>query len=132
MSPAGESIFSTPGAQKYGFAGNWKLQVENGMDGYHPPVVHQSIVEALEKRLGRKLETYTGQSKAMTRDLGGGHVMLDYRQCQGNRSLNLTTTYNGPPSNSFRRNSSTRSVAATASIAGLKSCRPVARIWPDA
>jgi len=101
MSPAGE-IDLTPGAQKYGFAGNWKLQVENGMDGYHPPVVHQSIVEALEKRFGRKLETYTGQSKAMTRDLGGGHVMLDYRQCQGNRSLNLTTTYNGPPSNSFQ------------------------------
>jgi len=101
MSPEGE-IDLSPGAQKYNFAGNWKLQIENGMDGYHPPVVHQSIVEALEKRLGRKLETYTGQSRAMTRDLGGGHVMLDYRQCQGNRSLNMTTTYNGPPSNSFQ------------------------------
>lgn len=101
LSPEG-AIALSPGAQKYRFAGNWKLQVENGMDGYHPPVVHQSIVEALERRLGRKLETYTGQTKAMTRDLGDGHVMLDYRQCPGNRSLNMTTTYNGPPSNSFQ------------------------------
>jgi phenylpropionate dioxygenase-like ring-hydroxylating dioxygenase large terminal subunit len=101
LSPEGE-IGLSPGVQKYRFAGNWKLQVENGMDGYHPPVVHQSIVEALEKRLGRKLETYTLQTKALTRDLGDGHVMLDYRQCPGNRSLNMTTTYNGPPSNSFQ------------------------------
>ncbi len=101
LSPEGE-IDLSPGAQKYRFAGNWKLQVENGMDGYHPPVVHQSIVEVLERRLGRKLETYTSQTKAMTRDLGDGHVMLDYRQCPGNRSLNMTTTYNGPPSNSFQ------------------------------
>jgi phenylpropionate dioxygenase-like ring-hydroxylating dioxygenase large terminal subunit len=101
LSPEAE-IDLSPGVQKYGFAGNWKLQVENGMDGYHPPVVHQSIVEAIERRLGRKLETYTGQTRAMTRDLGDGHVMLDYRQCPGNRSLNMTTTYNGPPSNSFQ------------------------------
>ncbi|MGH7905887.1 MAG: aromatic ring-hydroxylating oxygenase subunit alpha [Candidatus Binataceae bacterium] len=90
------------GAHKYNFPANWKLQVENSMDGYHPPVVHQSVVLALEERIGRQVETYTEKSQALTRDLGGGHVMLDYRRCTGNRSLNVTTTFNGAPSSAWR------------------------------
>jgi phenylpropionate dioxygenase-like ring-hydroxylating dioxygenase large terminal subunit len=93
LSPEGE-IEVSGGTHKYDFPANWKLQIENSVDGYHPPFVHETILAARERRLGRKLDTYGAESRVLTRNLAGGHTMLDFRQCEAGRNLNITVTYN--------------------------------------
>lgn len=80
LSPEGE-IGVRAGVSRYRFAANWKLQVENGMDGYHPNFTHEAFFDMLERdHDGRRLKLFDGDSIGQTRDLGGGHVMLDYRE----------------------------------------------------
>jgi phenylpropionate dioxygenase-like ring-hydroxylating dioxygenase large terminal subunit len=79
LSPEGELEVSA-GVHKYGYHANWKFQIENGMDGYHPNFVHQSFFENIRRRTGVNLtDLGNSQSPAQTRDLGNGHVMLDFR-----------------------------------------------------
>jgi phenylpropionate dioxygenase-like ring-hydroxylating dioxygenase large terminal subunit len=74
------------GIHKYNYQGNWKLAAENSMDGYHPTIVHASFGQALmdkikngaspeQQRADRDFASFRG----MTKDLGNGHVMLDYK-----------------------------------------------------
>lgn len=47
-SPNGStSVFSA--AQKYVYPGNWKFQMENGVDGYHGNYVHESFAKLLDR-----------------------------------------------------------------------------------
>jgi phenylpropionate dioxygenase-like ring-hydroxylating dioxygenase large terminal subunit len=73
------------GIHKYSYRGNWKLAAENSMDGYHPSIVHASFAQALmdkitrvptpeQQRVDRNFAAFRGHAK----DLGNGHVMLDY------------------------------------------------------
>jgi phenylpropionate dioxygenase-like ring-hydroxylating dioxygenase large terminal subunit len=79
LSPEGE-LDVTAGCHKYGYRANWKFQVENSMDGYHGNFVHQSYFENIRRRTGVNLtDMMTSQSLAQTRDLGNGHVMIDFR-----------------------------------------------------
>ena len=79
LSPEGE-LDVTAGVHKYGYRANWKFQVENSMDGYHGNFVHQSFFENVRRRSGVNLtDMMTSQSLAQTRDLGNGHVMIDFR-----------------------------------------------------
>jgi len=79
LSPEGE-LDVTAGVHKYGYRANWKFQIENGMDGYHPNFVHQTFFANIQHRTGRKLtDLFTSSSAAQTRDFGNGHVMLDLR-----------------------------------------------------
>ena len=43
QSPTGE-LEVLQGKSSYTFAGNWKLQNENGLDGYHVSAVHYNYV----------------------------------------------------------------------------------------
>ncbi|HVA80091.1 MAG TPA: aromatic ring-hydroxylating dioxygenase subunit alpha [Candidatus Binataceae bacterium] len=79
------------GVNKYSYPANWKLQLENAIDGYHPNLVHQSYFDAIQKRTHFKLDTFNGDSAAETRDLGNGHVMLDYRPYNKLRSGSMRT-----------------------------------------
>jgi phenylpropionate dioxygenase-like ring-hydroxylating dioxygenase large terminal subunit len=81
LSPVGE-IDARGGIHKYSYRGNWKLQIENSMDGYHPNFVHKTFFGMLGRK-GMKTPTrhFGGNSIAVTRDFGHGHVMLDYREC---------------------------------------------------
>jgi phenylpropionate dioxygenase-like ring-hydroxylating dioxygenase large terminal subunit len=79
LSPEGK-LDVRSGVSKYSYPGNWKLQVENAIDGYHPNLVHQSIFEVIRKRTKAGLDVFNGNSIGETRDLGNGHVMLDYRR----------------------------------------------------
>ncbi len=81
-SPTGEVELSA-GVQRYFYRGNWKFQMENSVDGYHPNVTHAAYFDLLEARTGARVQTYDGRSPALTRDLGGGHVMLDQRPTSG-------------------------------------------------
>jgi phenylpropionate dioxygenase-like ring-hydroxylating dioxygenase large terminal subunit len=90
LSPIGE-IDARGGIHKYGYRGNWKLQIENSMDGYHPNFVHKTFFGMISRR-GIRTPTrhFGGNSIAVSRDFGHGHVMLDYRECnRGGQVLNV-------------------------------------------
>ncbi|HEY9414112.1 MAG TPA: Rieske 2Fe-2S domain-containing protein [Pseudonocardia sp.] len=63
------------GTHRYSYRGNWKLQSENGVDGYHPNFVHQAFLET--SHLGKGL--FGPNSKARAGALGHGHAVLDFR-----------------------------------------------------
>lgn len=74
------------GIHKYHYRGNWKFAAENSMDGYHPTITHASFGQALldkiqnnptpeQTRADRDFASFRGATK----DLGNGHVMLDYK-----------------------------------------------------
>jgi phenylpropionate dioxygenase-like ring-hydroxylating dioxygenase large terminal subunit len=81
-----DEIGVVAGTQKYDFSANWKVQIENAMDGYHPNFVHSTFVDAVVRRKKERAGNYEigydpnafGGSGGLTRDLGGGHVMMDY------------------------------------------------------
>jgi len=76
------------GSSAYRYRGNWKLQVENGVDGYHFTTVHQNYVRVLQQRSQRALQggedekVRTGfDQKAWAKeagwyDFGHGHMLL--------------------------------------------------------
>ncbi len=75
VAPEGE-IEVRSGVQKYVYPGNWKLQIENWVDGYHPKFTHQTAFEVRERKGGR-----SGSSEgsgATARTFGRGHCVLDY------------------------------------------------------
>jgi len=84
-SPTGELRLDA-GIHKTTFRGNWKFV---GMDGYHPPVVHQSAFEIFRRNAvidnggvdsavaQAPRKTMNDSELAVSRDLGHGHVMLD-------------------------------------------------------
>jgi anthranilate 1,2-dioxygenase (deaminating, decarboxylating) large subunit len=49
QSPTGE-LEVLAGKSTYSFAGNWKLQNENGLDGYHVSTVHYNYVSTVQHR----------------------------------------------------------------------------------
>ncbi|MBH69504.1 MAG: benzoate 1,2-dioxygenase large subunit [Rhodospirillaceae bacterium] len=83
QSPEGMEI--VPGSQSYMVDGNWKLQAENGVDGYHVSTVHRVFARAVEKReamgdrgqlRNTEAERITGSVKTGVCDLGRGHMLL--------------------------------------------------------
>jgi phenylpropionate dioxygenase-like ring-hydroxylating dioxygenase large terminal subunit len=80
-SPTGQ-IFVDGGSHKTVFNANWKLV---GMDGYHPNVLHASVVAAWSRNpdggLGstHRESPFVDEAATRTRDFGHGHVMLDFR-----------------------------------------------------
>ncbi len=63
QSPDGLEVLR--GSSTYTFDGNWKLQAENGADGYHVSAVHWNYVAATSRRS-------TGESKTDTKVLDVG------------------------------------------------------------
>lgn len=47
-----------PGSVSYTYDGNWKLQFENGLDGYHFATTHASFVDIFRKREPRQVPDY--------------------------------------------------------------------------
>lgn len=60
-----------PGVQRYGVKGNWKLAVENAMDGYHFAPTHNTFVGYL-----RETGFHVTDDDQYAYDLGQGHSML--------------------------------------------------------
>lgn len=63
------------GTQDYGMQANWKLLVENSIDGYHAASTHDTYFKYLVS-LGTDLSV--GVS-GVTKDLGNGHAVLEYK-----------------------------------------------------
>jgi phenylpropionate dioxygenase-like ring-hydroxylating dioxygenase large terminal subunit len=74
LAPAG-TVRLGSGVHKYSYQGNWKLQSENGVDGYHPNFVHRAFIET--SHFGLKI--FGGKSKGRAGSLGHGHGLLDMR-----------------------------------------------------
>jgi phenylpropionate dioxygenase-like ring-hydroxylating dioxygenase large terminal subunit len=78
LSPEGE-IELQAGAALLAYQGNWKLQMENTIDGYHPNFTHQSFFRAIARQTGERPNMFDGDSNSQCRALGGGNTLLDYR-----------------------------------------------------
>lgn len=64
------------GAQEYAIRANWKLLVENSVDGYHAISTHASYLDYLKNVSGGLSSTpFAG----IARDLGNGHAVLEYQ-----------------------------------------------------
>ncbi|HTK67181.1 MAG TPA: Rieske 2Fe-2S domain-containing protein [Pseudonocardia sp.] len=74
LAPAG-TIRLGAGTHRYNYRGNWKLQSENGVDGYHPNFVHRAFFET--SGLGAGL--FGPGSNGRAGSLGRGHAVLDFR-----------------------------------------------------
>lgn len=80
QSPQGLEVLK--GSSTYTHLGNWKMQTENGDDGYHVNVVHLSYFKLLERRVQLGREEVAGIDAALlqqasgTYDFGNGHTLL--------------------------------------------------------
>ena len=83
QSPQGLEIL--PGASTYVIRGNWKMQAENGVDGYHVSTVHRVFAQTMaqrEEKLGlsgmQRTEAgrITGNVSSAGYDFGNGHMAI--------------------------------------------------------
>jgi benzoate/toluate 1,2-dioxygenase alpha subunit len=58
-----------PGSSTYMIGGNWKLQAENGVDGYHVSTVHRVFASTISNRESK--DEYTGMKKTEAGRIGG-------------------------------------------------------------
>lgn len=73
-----ESPFVVASPYREEYAGNWKLQQENTVDDYHASALHRVYFDILTKRTGKRPVVST-EPAWRSRDLGGGHSVLDFR-----------------------------------------------------
>jgi len=79
-SPVG-GIRARSGTYRYHFEGNWKLQLDGSIDGYHPYLLHKSFFDAQDAHSGRRSNIYNREDTlASCVDLGHGHAALDSRE----------------------------------------------------
>ena len=80
-----EGLEVVRGSTEYTYAGNWKLQVENGIDAYHFDIVHPTFVGVVQRRMAsakdavRPIPTQCLRAPMMATggyDLGNGHALL--------------------------------------------------------
>lgn len=77
QSPTGE-LEVLQGKSTYSFAGNWKLQNENGVDGYHVSTVHFNYVTTVQYRQQLNAEKGTGPKDTLDYSkLGAGDDTTD-------------------------------------------------------
>ncbi|MDH4568876.1 anthranilate 1,2-dioxygenase large subunit [Pseudomonas sp. BN414] len=76
QSPTGE-LEVLPGKSAYTFDGNWKLQNENGLDGYHVSTVHYNYVATVQHRQQVNASKGSASSTLDYSKLGAGDTETD-------------------------------------------------------
>ncbi|MDT4818068.1 Anthranilate 1,2-dioxygenase large subunit [compost metagenome] len=76
QSPTGE-LEVLPGKSTYTFDGNWKLQNENGLDGYHVSTVHYNYVATVQHRQQVNADKGAAGSTLDYSKLGAGDAETD-------------------------------------------------------
>ncbi len=80
-----EGMEILPGSQTYVVDGNWKMSVENAVDGYHTSTVHRVFANTVRRRETREgyrgmMRTEVGRLAKKVRngcyDLGRGHMVI--------------------------------------------------------
>jgi phenylpropionate dioxygenase-like ring-hydroxylating dioxygenase large terminal subunit len=56
---------------------NWKLQVENGLDGYHGGFTHRSFFNLMQQRTGKSVRYASGLPTALTKAFVHGNAAVD-------------------------------------------------------
>src|ERR1700761_5167979 len=74
LSPTG-SIQLSAGWMKHRMYCNWKMVMENNVDGYHALFTHQSVYDAVRPA---KVSHVPSKTETMVRDMGNGHSEIDY------------------------------------------------------
>ncbi|CAN5152704.1 aromatic ring-hydroxylating dioxygenase subunit alpha [soil metagenome] len=74
LSPTGK-IDLGYGWMKHLHHANWKMVVENNVDGYHALFTHASVYDAIRPA---KVSHVPSKFEVVVRDIGGGHSEIDY------------------------------------------------------
>ena len=78
-SPTGK-LDTSAGVHRYFYNGNWKLQVDGSVDGYHPYILHKSFFDLQNQRSGKRSDMYSSETTtAFVAALGNGHAVTDSR-----------------------------------------------------
>jgi benzoate/toluate 1,2-dioxygenase alpha subunit len=76
-SPVGK-LCLTRSMHRYSYPGNWKLQMDNGVDGYHGNYVHESFVKVVERAGEMSFNQFADLRKTgYTRGLSHGDGLID-------------------------------------------------------
>jgi p-cumate 2,3-dioxygenase alpha subunit len=78
QSEAGMEVLASP--QEYSMRANWKLLVENSIDGYHGIPTHKTYFDIVATRGG---ELSNGDYEGYGVDLGNGHAAIEYTSAWG-------------------------------------------------
>lgn len=76
----GEEVEVSPGAQSYSMKANWKLLVENSVDGYHAMSTHQRYFRKYLPDIGVDASKWLAKREPGTsraRSLGNGHAVIE-------------------------------------------------------
>lgn len=76
LSPTGEIEFASTWMKHLHHA-NWKMVVENNVDGYHALFTHISVYESIRPA---KVSHVPEKTSVLVRDLGDGHSEIDYSE----------------------------------------------------
>lgn len=83
QSPDGLEV--VPGSSTYTIDGNWKLQAENSVDGYHVSTVHRVFAHTIAARESKG--EYTGIGKTEAGRIGGGVPTASYDLGNGHMAI---------------------------------------------
>jgi phenylpropionate dioxygenase-like ring-hydroxylating dioxygenase large terminal subunit len=88
------------GAHRYSYPGNWKLQMENGVDGYHGNYVHESFARILERAGERRAaDIARARNRVGTRNYAKG---LPHGDALLEREDGMLGTFNFDPYPEYR------------------------------
>ncbi|MGE3866632.1 MAG: Rieske 2Fe-2S domain-containing protein, partial [Hyphomonadaceae bacterium] len=92
------------GQFKYSMRANWKLLVENSMDGYHVNYTHERFVSTFMPDVGLSMTGRTGNNSPQPRPLGHGHVTTSYpsTEARGNVDTPYLEKYSGGEVEKYR------------------------------
>ncbi|MCH7890409.1 MAG: hypothetical protein IH921_02785, partial [Gemmatimonadetes bacterium] len=85
LAQAPDGLEVVPGSSTYVIRGNWKMQAENGVDGYHVTTVHRVFAATVAQREARggyegmamtEGGRITGKVPSGAYDLGNGHMAI--------------------------------------------------------
>ena len=81
LSPEGEIVLRS-GVLKHSYRGNWKMALENSVDGYHPNILHHAAMVMMMKGKNDMEAVFGERSEALARDHGHGVAQLDLNPVQ--------------------------------------------------
>jgi fatty-acyl-CoA synthase len=78
LSPTG-NVLVDAGAVRTRYEANWKLVLDNAVDGYHPLFLHRAALQSFGAAGSNPAAAYADEGTVSMRDLGSGHALLDFR-----------------------------------------------------